>query len=246
MGTVPESLASRPAACRVLAWELASSLEHNGAMNPGIEIPHMGAAKIADLLEKLASEVPSDTSIVEVGSWMGAGTQALARGAKASGASLHVYDIWRAAAYQVVKARGFGITLHTGEDLLPYVRKVVDPIGADVIYHKGNVTGATWDGAPISLYIDDASKQRTAWDHVTRTFFPALTNGAFVVLMDFYWCQKRGGKYLPQVRYMNTCKDFELFEEQPGGETSTALFRRRERGSNTQVEGSESRFIRVL
>src|SRR5690606_12370375 len=44
------------------------------------EFPSMGGKKIGPFLRKLARAAPSHTAIVEVGSWLGAGTAQLAIG----------------------------------------------------------------------------------------------------------------------------------------------------------------------
>ena len=59
-------------------------------------IPSMGGREIGPVLRNLARHAPAGTSIVEVGTWLGAGTAQLALGirerARPSEVALHCYD----------------------------------------------------------------------------------------------------------------------------------------------------------
>jgi hypothetical protein len=153
-----------------------------------IAIPDMGAHSIGGELELWASE--SLGAIVEVGSWLGAGTAYLARGARISGAEVHVYDRWRASPSEARKAEAQGVDLRAYQDTLPMVRSVIDPIGADVRFHRGDIRNASWSGDPIGLYVDDAAKRPGAFRHMRDTFWPHLVDGAVVVMMDFFYFLK--------------------------------------------------------
>ena len=72
------------------------------------QIPSMGGRKIGAWLRQAARDAPSNTSIVEVGCWLGAGTAQLALGIRErpypKDVSLHCYDRWKATTSEVDKA----------------------------------------------------------------------------------------------------------------------------------------------
>ena len=132
-------------------------------------------------------------SIVEVGTWLGAGTAQLALGirerARPSEVALHCYDRWQANRSEITKAAGCGVHLAFEEDTLPRVRRTLEPFGVPVEYHKGELLGVRWDGGPISVYVDDAAKMPEAFLHALRTFGPSWVPGTTrLVFMDYdYW-----------------------------------------------------------
>jgi hypothetical protein len=143
----------------------------------------MGGAEIGPWLEAWAREVPRGMAIVELGAWLGAGTQWLCKGAAKSGAEVHCLDRWRANAEQVAYAARFGVTLRDGEDLRPRVAALV---GDKATLHKGDLKLMAWNGGPIGLYVDDASKRRwlRAWGVFGRSFVAGVTR---LVMMDFHF-----------------------------------------------------------
>lgn len=142
--------------------------------------PHMGAETIRNHLLKYALEVPEGEAIVEVGSWLGAGTQYLAK----PGKELHVYDRWQASREEVGKARKFGLSLYSGQDTLPIVQdRLRDAV--NVHYHKGLLSKARYDGPTIGLYVDDASKKN--WHMVSQIFSPYFRPGTVLVMMDYHF-----------------------------------------------------------
>ena len=161
------------------------------------QLPSMGRASMAPLLQRAAREAPSGTALVEVGCWLGACTAQLALGLRdrhaAGRVSVHCYDRWQANEAEVGKAADAGVTFSDGEDTLPYVRRTLEPFEAPITFHKGDITTAVWTGGPISVYIDDAAKKWPAFYHVLLTFGPHWIPGETVlVLMDYdYW--KRSG-----------------------------------------------------
>ena len=156
-------------------------------------IPSMGGREIGPVLRNLARHAPAGTSIVEVGTWLGAGTAQLALGirerARPSEVALHCYDRWQANRSEITKAAGCGVHLAFEEDTLPRVRRTLDPFGVPVEYHKGELLGVQWDGGPISVYVDDATKMPEAFLHALRTFGPSWVPGTTrLVFMDYdYW-----------------------------------------------------------
>lgn len=169
----------------------------------------MGAEKLATMLRDYADAVPADQAIVEVGAWLGAGTQYLVR----DSGPLYVYDGFEANSSEVAKAAKFGVTLTAGQDTLPWVKSHL-PKG--IHFRKGNLKRSQYDGPPIGLYVDDASKSAKLWARSMQTFEPHFVQGTVIVLMDYHFppCEA-------QRRYAQ--KWDVLVPDVPG--TSTAVFR---------------------
>jgi hypothetical protein len=145
-------------------------------------IPDMGATRLAPWLTRFAAEVPPERAIVEVGSWLGAGTQHLVR----ERGPLYVYDRFQATQSEVAKAAAFGVTLAAGQDTLPFVKSHVT--SPTVRFVKGNINKARYKGPAIGLYVDDASKLPELWEHSMKTFERWFVKGeTILVLMDYHF-----------------------------------------------------------
>lgn len=189
-------------------------------------LPSLGGVEIGAFLERYASEVPKGQAIVEVGSWLGAGTAHLALGAVKSKAPIHVYDRFKAKAREVKRAAGFGVALTEGEDTMSRVMRSLRPFGADIAWHRCDIRKATWHGDPIGLYVDDASKLPKVWSRAAATFLPHIALGGVIVLMDYHFHEHADPVYIAQVRYMESQKDrFALIEDRLA-DTVAAAFRR--------------------
>jgi hypothetical protein len=152
------------------------------------QIPSMGGKTIGPFLRSVARGAASGTSIVEVGTWLGAGTAHLALGVRDrvdDTVDIHCYDRWSA-----TKA----IALAPFEDTLTWVRATLSHFQAPIRFHKGEINKATWAGGPISVYIDDAAKGLDNFLHVLKTFGPHWIPGeTVIVLMDYYYWKKLKG-----------------------------------------------------
>jgi hypothetical protein len=175
--------------------ESLEQLEQRAAL-----FPSMGGTEIGPFLRKLAREAPAGTAIVEVGSWLGAGTAQLALGVRERGTDqsvkMYAYDRWTASESEVQKAaRKTGLQLSRGEDTLPLVKQALAPFGIDIEFVKGDIAAISWSAGPISLYIDDAAKQPARFFHVLKTFGPSWIPGVTVlVLMDYHYWEKSGSE----------------------------------------------------
>ena len=113
------------------------------------------------LLRRLGRATRDGTAVVHVGCWLGAGTAQLVQGIRERSASgdvrLHAYDVWRATAWDVKRAARRGISLAAGEDLLPRVRRTLEPFGVPVELAREVGADGGWAGGPISLYVDEGS-----------------------------------------------------------------------------------------
>lgn len=140
----------------------------------------MGSRKIALWLTEYAAAVPGSQAIVEVGAWLGAGTRYLVR----ERGPLYVYDRFEASLSEVEKAAKFGVMLTFGQDTLPWVKGRL-PEGIHFV--KGDLQHSRYDGPPIGLYVDDASKSEKLWSRSMRTFEPHFVKGTVIVLMDYHY-----------------------------------------------------------
>jgi hypothetical protein len=158
----------------------------------------MGGKEIGPFLRGLARQAPSDTAIVEVGSWLGAGTAQLALGVRERGADQSVgicaYDRWVASAPEIEKAvQKARVNFSRDEDTLPWVMQALRPLGAGIKFIKGDIAIADWAGRPISVYVDDFTKVPASFFLALRTFGPSWIPGVTVlVLMDFHYWEKTG------------------------------------------------------
>lgn len=187
-------------------------------------IPSMGGSEIGAWLRSYAASSPA--AIVEVGSWLGAGTMQLATGAVESGAPIHCYDRWRCSTSESEKAWRVGERIGIGEDLLPRIKRNLSDF-RKITFHKGELISAKWVGDPIGLYVDDASKAPALWDHAMKTFRPHFLPGIMMVLMDYHFDETAGPAYMAQKNYMiPRCAvgEFEMIEARLAG-TAAAVFR---------------------
>jgi hypothetical protein len=162
------------------------------------QIPSMGGAKMPALRE-FAREAPGNTAIVEVGCWLGAGTAQLALGIlereNKTDIRIHCYDRWEANEAEIEKAARSGLHLQIGENILPHMRRMLQPFGVPIDFHQGDIRQASWDGTPISVYVDDAAKTPKLFFHALKTFAPSWIPGqTVVILMDYFIWQKTGNE----------------------------------------------------
>lgn len=160
-------------------------------------IPSMGGTKIGPYLRELARTAEANTAVVEVGSWLGAGTVQLALGIRErvcpEEVQLHCYDRWRASQMEVQKASRWGLRLSKNEDTLPRVQSTMEALGVPVEFHQGDLLEARWNGVPISVYVDDASKMPDLFIHALLTFGRSWIPGLTVIaLMDYDIWQETG------------------------------------------------------
>jgi hypothetical protein len=154
----------------------------------------MGGTKLGPLLRNAARQARTDTALVEVGCWLGAGTAQLALGMRErqyQDVQLHVYDRWRARPWEVEKAGKQGWCLQDDEDTLPRVRQALEPFGVTIQFHKGELIDAAWSGGPISVYVDDACKIPLLFCHMLEVFAPYWLPGeTLIFLMDLDFGKK--------------------------------------------------------
>jgi Methyltransferase domain len=131
----------------------------------------------------LALEAAGKGGIVELGAWLGAGTEAIAQGIRDSGFKnkVHSYDRFRwDPRTHGPKAGGLKV-----EDLYKTYKANLGPLMEFVEPHKGEIESYTWSGEPIALMICDAPKRLKPVAHVMSAFGPHLMPGATMAWQDF-------------------------------------------------------------
>jgi len=174
-----------------------------------MNIPHMGARTIGPWLELFAMEADECTAIIELGTWLGAGTEFLARGAQGRNIDVHTFDIFETKGNEVKKAAVQGLDIKNGQDTLPIVKEFLKAYD-NIVFHKGKITNTTWIGPQISVQVDDACKMPKEFAFAINHFSPFWIAGKTVlVLMDYYFYKKRPDmpKLICQRKYIESHKD---------------------------------------
>jgi hypothetical protein len=165
------------------------------------QIPELGGggSTIGPELFRLASQVPLNHCIVDVGPWLGSTTAYLAMGVieAESCVPIHSYDRWkvfyamRKNAYRQSKT----VIPEVGKSFFKLWAENVVDIGAEIIPHKGDVyLTEELPDRPIGLLVDDCTVGTVALDALFDRFGPILARGATVVMMDYYH-RKRAAEF---------------------------------------------------
>lgn len=189
----------------------------------------MGGGSLSSIFKNYARMAPDGSAIVELGTWVGAGTLPLIQGVSLSGmdVEIHSYDNFIIRGNEVTKAAKFGIKLKDGQDSLPLVKKWLSGYSVTANLHKGEITNNTWGGRPIYIYIDDACKYEKNFMKALKIFSPYWIPGeTIIVLQDFFFYKYRPNdkKLEFQKKFMDLHSDkFELIVEK--FKLATAIFR---------------------
>ena len=158
----------------------------------------MGGRGIGAYLYELGLGHQGRGSVVEVGSWLGSSCAYVSLGLKDAGsaAPVHCFDRFT---YLGEKAELVGhLGLELNQDLVPVFQSYVLPVYSNIHAHKTDILDIRWDGSPVEIYIDDASKKKAQFLHVLKTFGPSFIPGVTtMVLMDFNMYRKEN-VYAPE------------------------------------------------
>lgn len=155
-------------------------------------IPTQCSQTHLDALKCLAVDVTGAGVVVECGPWLGASTAIIAAHLGRP-AAIHSYDYFKARPGEVTKAAAQGLTLQVGQDTQPIFECHLAKY-PNVTAHKGSILKASWNGEPVELYVDDASKVGPVFHHAMRTFGPSFIPGLTkLVLLDFNWLDEHFG-----------------------------------------------------
>lgn len=158
--------------------------------SPTVLIPEMGGRRIGNFLREKVTDAAPSTSIVELGTWLGAGTAQMCAALRTRtdnhNIRIHTFDSFSISASSAEKAKSQGVIFNEGDDTLPWVRQTLEPYGPLVEFHKGMLDETTsWNGGPISIYVDDATKYPYPFHLCLKAFGPSWIPGeTIVVLMD--------------------------------------------------------------
>lgn len=130
-------------------------------------------------------------AIVDLGSFLGGSTLALAQGVGARGA-VHAFDLFTCRGEAANTWAPEGSNLAPGDSLRPLFERNIAPVGDRVVVHEGDIRDARWRG-PISVLFVDIAKGWTSGDAVWRTFLPWVRPGGLVIQQDLVhwghpWC----------------------------------------------------------
>jgi predicted O-methyltransferase YrrM len=131
-------------------------------------------------------------AIVDLGSFLGGSTLALARGAEGDGRTVHAFDRFVLNADWERHWMPDGFAVEPGQSTREAFDHNVAAVADRVAIHEGDVRDVRWE-APIGLLFVDIAKHWEVADAVWRTFLPRLSPGAVVIQQDLVhwghpWC----------------------------------------------------------
>ncbi len=145
----------------------------------------------AQLLYQLASEVPVNGVIVEIGSFQGKSTVCLGLGAKQNGAQVYAIDPHESC--QVNEATHYGMENH--EMLLTnLVLQGVASVVRVIAMPSASIADVWWTNVPVDLlWIDGSHEYNAVWSggkialHDSSGHFPSVTSALQQFLMENEW-----------------------------------------------------------
>lgn len=171
-------------------------------------IPSMGGRQIGPHIRQAVSRMPENTAIVELGTWMGAGTAQAALGVMESGQNnpIYTYDRFIVSGRQPMKAAREGVKLLPQESNYQMVKDSLSRFPVEINVTKKEIRKIEYHGGPIGLYIDDACKQESNFLATHRIFWRHFIPGVTVcIFMDFYLFRKTGSeKHKVQYNYITS------------------------------------------
>lgn len=167
-------------------WRQASLTVPAAAM----KIPTMLCEDESRLLYWLTSEWAKGIGAVcDLGCFAGGSTARLAAGMSSAGndSKIHAYDYFTISKEH---KREFlyskGVRKFWGENLLPTAKKLLKPWHDKIVYHKGDVATADWNGGPIEILFIDVMKSTDSADSIAKNFFPHLLAEQSVIVHQDY------------------------------------------------------------
>jgi hypothetical protein len=128
-------------------------------------------------------------AVVDLGSFLGGSTLALARG---TDRPVHAYDrfIFEGWEYDWLPD---GFALRAGKSTRPAFDHNIAAVADRVVVHEGDVEALGWPGDPIGVLFVDITKAWDTADAVWSAFLPSLTTGGLLIQQDLVhwghpWC----------------------------------------------------------
>ena len=192
--TQPLLAAARDRLCEAELGELAARRAHSAPLLALPEsIPAMTTAPERRFYRWFMSRCYSATgAAVELGSWLGSSTVALAQGlalnrrASGRGATIWAYDrfIWEEWMDEHVVGSALAGKLQPGQSFLPSFRELTDPWRDLIEPRQRDLARETWSGGPIEFLFIDAMKTPAVARGIATGFFPALSPGVGTVIQQ--------------------------------------------------------------
>lgn len=153
------------------------------ALNP---VPGMISASEQRFLFHMTRDCCADRgAVVEVGTWLGKSTTALAAGLSARNArqKLHCYDryCWKAFHSEIAD-----LDLRPGDDFQPAFERFLAPYRDRMRVTKTDLSEIVWKGGPIELLVLDAPKKASTLRNTLEIFGPALIPGISKIVFQDY------------------------------------------------------------
>lgn len=163
-------------------------------------------------------------TIVDLGSWFGSTTVALARGLVANPTSatrpalIHAFD--RFSWEPWMEPHSPAGPLQVGDSFLPQFEAAIAPWRDRVRVHAGDLLKQSWSGEPIELLLVDAMKSWELAAKIAVEFFPALLVGpGHLIHQDFGHC------FTPWIHLINYRLRSSLVPVRDVEDSETVVFR---------------------
>jgi hypothetical protein len=185
------------------------------SLNKAKEIPSLGCGgrSIGGYLYNAAKSLDYDCSIVEVGPWLGSATAFLVLGAQQSkcNISLYCYDKWIADEIYRSRAKRFhGLDFQKNEDILPYFLNNIEQFGRPIpnILRGDFKDVKFYSGKKIGIAVMDAGCQIETNNNFMKVFSNHfIPNSTLVLMMDYYFYERKDNAYKTQYLMMKKNKD---------------------------------------
>jgi hypothetical protein len=135
-------------------------------------------------------------AMVDLGSWFGSTTAALATGLSANrrpsarSKAIHAFDQFRWEAWMdtYTDFAHFG-PYRPGDSFLPEFEYVVEPWRGRIEIHEGDLRRQSWTQGPIELLLVDAMKSWDLASHIVENFYTAMAPTAgYIIHQDYAHC----------------------------------------------------------
>jgi hypothetical protein len=131
-----------------------------------------------------AARTGPEGAIIDLGSFLGGSTLALATGAEHRDARVHAYDRFVLADPSERAWIPEAFTLAIGDSTRAVFEYNIEGVANRVFVHEGDVRGQEWRRGPIGVLFVDVAKSWATADAIWRTFLPAVTEGGLVIQQD--------------------------------------------------------------
>lgn len=145
------------------------------------------------LYEAAAKRYTGTGAIIDLGTWLGGSTAAMAAGLAANRSpearrqQVHAFDRFEMNAY-MKKTYSYPelADIPVGGSFLQVFERNMAPWASRIVAHPGDLTAYKWTGGPIELMHVDIMKNWALTNAVLRTFFTELIPGRSIILHQDY------------------------------------------------------------